>query len=149
MVLSHFHFQLLSLSVISMFHFLLLSRFVSFSLSLSRFLSLALCPFHILSLSVTFTPASHQPQRHQQPHQHPPHSSIPCGTTPSRACPPCQTRRSRPPLRQPTVPDPPRRFNGHISLALMADPSLGPASFWTQANALLRKNLTYQVPLSL
>ncbi|GMY21986.1 ABC transporter A family member 8, partial [Fagus crenata] len=26
----------------------------------------------------------------------------------------------------------------------MADPSLGPASFWTQANALLRKNLTYQ-----
>lgn len=27
----------------------------------------------------------------------------------------------------------------------MADPSVGPASFWTQANALLRKNLTYQV----
>lgn len=26
----------------------------------------------------------------------------------------------------------------------MADPSVGPASFWTQANALLRKNLTYQ-----
>ncbi|XP_062168907.1 ABC transporter A family member 7-like [Alnus glutinosa] len=26
----------------------------------------------------------------------------------------------------------------------MADPSPGPASFWTQANALLRKNVTYQ-----
>ncbi|XP_057952302.1 ABC transporter A family member 7-like isoform X2 [Malania oleifera] len=26
----------------------------------------------------------------------------------------------------------------------MADPSQGPASFWTQANALLRKNLTFQ-----
>lgn len=26
----------------------------------------------------------------------------------------------------------------------MAEPSSGPASFWTQANALLRKNLTYQ-----
>uniref|UniRef100_A0A2N9EXB1 Uncharacterized protein n=1 Tax=Fagus sylvatica TaxID=28930 RepID=A0A2N9EXB1_FAGSY len=57
--------------------------------------------------------------------------------------------RHHPLARQPTVPDPPRRFNGHISLALMADPSLGPASFWTQANALLRKNLTYQVSLSL
>ncbi|KAK9278821.1 hypothetical protein L1049_028400 [Liquidambar formosana] len=27
----------------------------------------------------------------------------------------------------------------------MADTSHGPASYWTQANALLRKNLTFQV----
>ena len=27
----------------------------------------------------------------------------------------------------------------------MADSSFRPASFWTQANALLRKNLTFQV----
>lgn len=31
--------------------------------------------------------------------------------------------------------------------ASMADPSAGPASFWTQANALFRKNVTYQVSL--
>ena len=30
----------------------------------------------------------------------------------------------------------------------MADPFAGSSSFWTQANALLRKNLTYQVSLS-
>ncbi|KAI9181186.1 hypothetical protein LWI28_012282 [Acer negundo] len=37
-----------------------------------------------------------------------------------------------------------RVVNGQIPVTSMADSSLGPASFSTQANALLRKNLTFQ-----